>query len=373
MQKSVLNLAFNFLRNYAFKGLLYSETWEDYDVDKKALRIKPSDVLLCITSGGAFPLNSALESPKVIYSVDSNKVQNFILELKLAAIKNLDYETNWRFLTTKSFNSENLATYNCLRAEFSPEARQFFDRNKTIIHNGILNNGMLHFALDVLNKYVRLTVGTPLINKLFNARSIDEQAAIYKTHIERRLWNPFSNNLSISSMLLYGVSPAQIELLKRNGVETIRQLYKKQIESVFASTLLKDNFFWAYIIFKEYSAQASPPYLQKRNFARLQKNISKIRIINDDALSFLKRQPEDHISKMSFSDILDWDHQKAQSILNEAVRAGKRGAILAFRSELGTFNVENSRLAYHAAESHELALQEKTGSYSGYFKYSLRK
>ena len=67
--------------------LLFSLSWKDPNSDREALRILPTDVLLTITSGGCNTLGFLLQNPQILYSVDINPSQAYLLEVKIAAMR----------------------------------------------------------------------------------------------------------------------------------------------------------------------------------------------------------------------------------------------------------------------------------------------
>ena len=69
--------------------LVFTHNWEDPECDHAALKIKSDDAVLAITSGGCNVLGFLLFDPEVIYSIDINPAQSYLLELKIAAIKAL--------------------------------------------------------------------------------------------------------------------------------------------------------------------------------------------------------------------------------------------------------------------------------------------
>ena len=70
--------------------LVYNQCWEDPAVDHEALRRRPDDRVLVITSAGCNALDYALSGASVL-AVDVNSRQNHLLELKRAASA-LDFE-----------------------------------------------------------------------------------------------------------------------------------------------------------------------------------------------------------------------------------------------------------------------------------------
>ncbi|MCP4129922.1 MAG: DUF3419 family protein, partial [bacterium] len=81
-----------------FETLNYSSCNEDAYTELKALDIQPGDGVACITGSGDRPLHILLGNPAHVCAFDANRVQNFLLELKIAAIKELDYEDYIAFL-----------------------------------------------------------------------------------------------------------------------------------------------------------------------------------------------------------------------------------------------------------------------------------
>ena len=82
----------NFYYNlYNCNQFIYNIAWEDSNIDFKYLEINNNDTILMITTAGCNVLNTLLQNPKNIISVDISKCQNALLDIKLASIKNLRY------------------------------------------------------------------------------------------------------------------------------------------------------------------------------------------------------------------------------------------------------------------------------------------
>ena len=74
-------------------NLVYNTCWEDPRLDREALQLDSTDNVLVITSAGCNALDYVLNEPHHVYAVDMNPRQNALLELKLAGIRHLDFET----------------------------------------------------------------------------------------------------------------------------------------------------------------------------------------------------------------------------------------------------------------------------------------
>src|SRR5579871_2437538 len=56
----------------AFRGLVYPQIWEDPAIDLEALKIRPTDHVLAIGSGGCNILNYLTADPERIWAIDLN-------------------------------------------------------------------------------------------------------------------------------------------------------------------------------------------------------------------------------------------------------------------------------------------------------------
>src|SRR6478609_9157719 len=91
--------------------LVFTHNWEDPESDHAALQIKRNDAVVAITSGGCNVLGFLLFDPQVIYSIDINPAQSYLLELKIAAMKALDFEEFISFAGLKNYE-HRLNLYN---------------------------------------------------------------------------------------------------------------------------------------------------------------------------------------------------------------------------------------------------------------------
>ena len=82
-----------------FSGRIsYSSCNEDSRSELKALHLGAGKRVFCITAGGGRVLNLLHDRPQEIVAVDVNPTQNHLLELKIAAMRALDYEPYLAFL-----------------------------------------------------------------------------------------------------------------------------------------------------------------------------------------------------------------------------------------------------------------------------------
>src|SRR5437762_4108562 len=105
----------------ALHKLVFTHNWEDPESDHAALKIKGNDTVMAITSGGCNVLGFLLFDPAMIYSIDINPTQSWLLELKIAAIKSLGFEEFISFAGLEK-NSSRLRLYEKMKHLLSSQA-----------------------------------------------------------------------------------------------------------------------------------------------------------------------------------------------------------------------------------------------------------
>ena len=109
-------------------NLVYNTCWEDPRLDRAALNLTGGDTVLAIASGGCNVLDYVLMEPAHVYAVDVNPRQNALLELKIAAIRRLDFEQFFAMFG-RGYLEDAQGVYRArLRAELSPWARRYWER-----------------------------------------------------------------------------------------------------------------------------------------------------------------------------------------------------------------------------------------------------
>ena len=79
------------------KWILYSTSDEDNTSELRALNISPDDHIISVTGSGCRTLSLLTQNPRSVVSVDYSPGQNYLLELKLAAIRSLSYDELLQF------------------------------------------------------------------------------------------------------------------------------------------------------------------------------------------------------------------------------------------------------------------------------------
>lgn len=332
-KKSFLNWVSNRVFNTVHRNnLVYNTCWEDPRLDRVALDLGPEDNVIVITSAGCNALDYVINEPNHVYAVDMNPRQNALLDLKKAAIKQLDYDDFFQMFGKGKLRSAREAYEDSLRAELSPRSRSFWDKR------------IKWFAHRKRSFYFRGTAGTfarymkmytdkiikirPQLDAMINAETLEEQQAIYTDKLYEKFWTglvKFTMNRDTTLSLL-GIPRAQRRQLENYYEGGIVKYIQDCVKGVFHDLPLKDNYFWRVYMDGGYTKDCCPEYLKKENFEKLKSGlIDRLTTHTDSIQGFLEKH-DGTISRYVLLDHMDWlcDHffplleSEWQAIVNRA-------------------------------------------------------
>ncbi|MGL4514472.1 MAG: DUF3419 family protein [Lacipirellulaceae bacterium] len=256
--------------------LVYNTCWEDPRLDRVALELGPGNRLLMITSAGCNALDYALDEPERIDTVDVNPRQNALLDLKLAAIKRLDYEQFFQIFGRGKTDHWSEVYNDAMRVELPEPSRKFWDKNgKFFLGEGrrpsFYFRGSAGMFASGVNWYInRRAKVRQEVEQLLAAESVEEQHELYKL-VKPEFWGPMMRWVMKRDAVLslLGVPRAQRQQLERYYPGGIVKFVEDSLDSVFSKLPLKDNYFWRVYLTGEYTPECCPEYLKPENFARL--------------------------------------------------------------------------------------------------------
>lgn len=301
-------------RNIHGRNLVYNSCWEDPRLDRIALELGPSDTVLAITSGGCNVLDYVLTEPAHVYAVDVNPRQNALLELKLAAIKTLDYPTFFSLFGNGRFPAFPTLYRSVLRQHLSEEARRYWDRQQHWFSGyGWLDSFYFHGTVGLIARMINVYIDRVVkvreaVTALLQSSSVDEQQDIYESHLRRGFWTRMIRWLMgwDATLALMGVPRPQRSQIERTYPGGIAHYIEDCVEAVFARLPIQGNYFWKVYLTGEYSPECCPEYLKPANFARLKAGLSeRITIHTASILDFLSNHRGD-ISRYVLLDHMDW-------------------------------------------------------------------
>ncbi len=315
--------------------LVYNTCWEDPRVDRPALDLRGDDVLLTITSAGCNVLDYALQGAGKIVAVDLNPRQNALLELKIAAIRQLDFEPFFQLFGRGRLTDCAAIYEHKLRWALSPSARRYWDGHLDFFEGterrpSFYFRGTTGCFAWLVNRYIDSIDGLrERLEELFAAQSVDEQRRIYEDHaVHTAVWRPYLRWLlrRDSTLSMLGVPRPQRAQLDTSYVGGIARFIEDMTRYVFTCLPLHDNYFWRVYFTGQYTPECCPEYLRRENFERLKAGlVDRIEIHTCSVARYLQ-SGEQPITRFVLLDHMDWLSARRIDWLQEEWQAIMRRA-----------------------------------------------
>jgi len=361
------------------RNLVYNQCWEDPAVDREALRLRPEDRVLVITSAGCNALDYALTGARVL-AVDVNPRQNHLLELKRAGIRALDFESFFELFGAGG-SARTREIYAGLRHALPEPSRDHWDKEIRLFEPGRARGRSFYYGgtsgLVALAAKVWLRHGARLwglVERLLDARSLEEQKGLYRAEVRHRLLSEGFLRLvgSPAVMPLLGVPEPQRRMVAGSPGGFPGYL-RDCLDHVMSVALLRENYFWSVYLTGSYSRESCPRYLQRASFGRLKGGlVENVRTFTGTVTGCLARETEP-ITAFVLLDHMDWlaDHPR---LLEEEwawiFRLAGPGARVIFRSggrdELFLPLSVLRRLLFERERAEELHRRDRVGTYASF-------
>lgn len=301
---------FNFVHR---NNLVYNTCWEDPRLDRVALEIQPHHNVMVITSAGCNALDYVLAGANHVYAVDMNPRQNALLDLKKAAIQNLEYEDFFSMFGKGQLIDFKETYKSKLRGSLPEWSRGYWDRKIKYFRprkkRSFYFRGTSGAFAKVVNMYVENVLRMrPLVLDLLDAKSLEEQKEIFQV-IDRKLWTgPLKFAMSRdTTWSLVGVPRAQREHLEKQYSNGIVDFVQDNMRAVFAELPIQDNYFWRVYVTGQYTEACCPEYLKPENFQKLKDGlVHKVSTHTDSVQHFLEKHDEHPIHRLVLLDHQDW-------------------------------------------------------------------
>jgi len=293
--------------------LVYNACWEDPRLDREALSLGANDTLLTITSAGCNALDYLLDEPRRVYAVDVNYRQNALLELKVAGIRWLNYETYFELFGRGKLPGVRRLYEQTMRVDLSPSSQAYWDRHIDFFAGSgrrpsFYYRGTTGYFAWMVNRYLdRIAKVRPHVEAILSAATVAEQQSVYEG-IREAVWRSSVQWLlrRDSALSLLGVPRPQRQQIDRDYPGGIARFVADAVETVFARLPLADNYFWRVYLTGSYTPECCPEYLKPENFSRLKNGlIDRLRIHTGSICNFLERDQR-HFSRFVLLDHMDW-------------------------------------------------------------------
>ena len=315
-----------------FNCVLYSQCWEDPQIDREAFNIQKDDVVFSITSGGCNLLSFLIDDPKTVIALDLNAHQNHLLELKMAAFKVLSYDSMLKFIGVRKC-SNRIMKYELIRSILSSPAQNHWNRNSEMISRGIIHCGRYEDYMKLLRKCLRLIVSERTVKRFFETDDIKKRKLLFEREWNNRRWRIFTKVLLSRKTMSLLFDKAFFKYLKTDF--SFGENFSEKVKEALTQLPTKENYFLRYILLGNYDENHLPPYLRREHFEIIKSRLNRVRIVTDSCDSYFNQMPGNSISKFNFTNVFEWMSEESfASLLNETVRVAKDNSVITYRNLL---------------------------------------
>ena len=371
-----------------FRGLVYTQIWEDPEIDLEALALGPDCHVVAIASGGCNVLSYLTAAPARITAVDLSRAHVALSRLKLVAATRLpSWQAFYGFFGTAD-DPANVAAYHRLIApHLDPQSRAYWEgrglqhlgrRRISIFARNAYRHGVLGRFIGIAHAAARV-YGVDL-RDLLSARSLEEQRRFFETVLAPLFDKPAVRWATANRLSLYGlgIPPAQYEALA--GGRDMGAVLRSRVERLTCGFSLDDNYFTWQAFGRRYSWDAQgplPPYLRRDQFDAVRARVDRVEVLNRSVTEYLAGCPDASRDRYVLLDAQDWmTDAQLTALWAEITRTARPGARVIFRTaaepSLLPGRVDPALLArwrYEEALSRALTGRDRSAIYGGFHLY----
>ncbi len=361
-----------------FKTFVYSIAWEDFKIDSKYINISETDNILMITTGGCNILNTLLLNPNNIISCDLSPSQNALLDLKISAIKNLNYNDFWQLFGLGKHDNIDYLYNNKLKKSLKLySSMDFWNKNLNILcTKGLYKSGKICEPINFLKILYKKK-----LEKLCKFSNIDEQYDYYLKNIKPILFNKKTKKFAKKIVLEFaGVPKSQIKIIGNGeySEDILYEFIKNSYDFVVKNWSIKnENYFFHALLMGYYTKNNCPEYLKEKNFEFLKKNINKIKLFNGTLNDYMNNN-NTKFDRFILLDHMDWYEEEKQidTIFTLMYKNSNKNAFGLFRSGNSkswiTEYIKKNKNINLIDLCHE-SINDRLGTYPGFFKFEILK
>lgn len=316
-----------------FNDILYSQCWEDPQLDRAAFQISENDTVFSITSGGCNTLTFLIDNPKKIISLDLSPYQNYLLELKILLFQKLSYGKLLEFIGVRD-SSERIKKYKSLRKDLSKGCRNYWDANLKKIELGIIHCGRYETYMKLVRIFITAAIGKKLVKKLFDEENKLKRIELFEEKVNNVRWKIVTKFILSKKIMSLIFDKEFFKYL--NDSFSFGEHFSQKAKHALTELPIKENYFLSYILIgKYYSEKYLPVYLKPENYNLIKSRTNRIEIVTDNCAHYFSMQSNNVIDKFNMSNIFEWmNKNEFNKLLDEICRVARNEAVLTYRNLL---------------------------------------
>jgi S-adenosylmethionine-diacylglycerol 3-amino-3-carboxypropyl transferase len=326
------------LRGAVDARLYFAQVREDPRLEIEALNPTADDSLVVVGSGGCTVLSLLAAGAGRVASVDLNRSQNHLIELKLAAAGSLQREPLLGMLGgLECSHAARTGAYFGFRSRLTPAARAYWDARLPAIGRGVLNAG-------VTERFIRAVVTTlqtfvhprARIERMLDCASVEDQRALFEEEWNTRRWRGFFELLLNRVVFRKAYDPAFFAHLEQ---PSFAAHFRARAEHTLTQLSVRDNYFLRHMLTGTYAvdeADGVPPYLGGQAARAMVDARDALTLVDGSVTDYLRSVPDGSVSRFALSNICEWLSPSAvDELFAEVVRTARPDARVCFRNFVG--------------------------------------
>ncbi len=373
----------------SFDRLVYTQIWEDPEVDIAAMELAPGHRVATICSAGCNALSYLTAAPDVdVTAIDLNFAHLSLAGLKRAAFGAVDSYADIRSLFVAASGERNRALYLDKIARKLPEdLKAYWEAGRRARYedfvSGFFKKGLLGTAISI-SRILARAHGVRLEDAL-TLDDADAQRAWARKHLrpvfEGRLLSMFFSLRH--PLFLLGIPPRQFELLCDGRPDRMASVLADRTERLAGAAKSSENYFLWQAFSHGYApaaeGRALPPYLARENFEAMRTRARQLHLVHESVTGFLARQEAGSFDRYVLLDAQDWmDERSLTALWSQIGRTARPGSRVVFRTA-GTLPPFTPYLQSGAwsgwrrldALSDTLHARDRSGIYGNFHVYEL--
>ena len=312
--------------------LVFTHNWEDPLSDTNALKIQEDEVVMAITSGGCNILGFLLYNPKTVYCIDINLAQSYVLQLKIAAIKTLDFDEFIGFSGLEA-HPDRLSLFEKIKPELGNEALLFWQGHEKVITQGFIMSGKYERFVKFAGKFLKLLQGKRRVENLFQSKTQEEQEQYFDTVWNTKRFKYLFKILFNKKMLAKRGLVADYFTFD-DGSSSFAESFYKRSKKAFRDLPIKGNYFVSlYLLGKYKNPDEVPDYLLRKNFDLIKARLDRIKMTTSDAQGWLNSMEENSVDCFALSNICElMSEDETERLFIGVKRTAKPNARVIFRN-----------------------------------------
>ncbi|UCF19276.1 MAG: GNAT family N-acetyltransferase [Gemmatimonadota bacterium] len=347
-----------------FRTINYSSVNEDWRTEIAALKLREGGRVLCVTGSGDRPLDLLAVVPTRLVAIDRNPAQNYLLKLKMAALKHLTFEDYAAFLGLNGAEPGwRRRVFDRLTPSLEGDTLAFWKCHGRDIGSGVLYQGRFerHFKrIAMLAHCLRPRA----IDELFGFTDLERQCQFIKERWDTPYWR-FAYRLilcPLTSRILLR-DPAYYAHVAVPVGDTLFERMQRALQR----SLARDNFMINLTLRGKLSPTDLPPYLTPEGCARIRERLHLIEVVDADVVDYLMSAAAETFTHFSLSDVSSYmaetDFHRLLTAVARSAVPGARVVIRQFLTRYDPLDPQKTRIDREPHLEAQLADQDRSIGY----------